>query len=619
MMKERLTVAHATIRFLDAQYVERDGVEQKFFHGCFGILGHGNIGGLGTALFEMPEFRFYPCRNEQAMVHIAVGYAKMKNRLGACVCTSSIGPGATNMITGAAVATINRLPVLLLPGDIFAQRNVGPVLQQLECESTQDISVNNCFKEVSRYWDRINRPAQLPFALMEAMRTLTSPANTGAVTLAMPQDVQAESHDFPSELFEKRVWSIPRNRPDYGTLRRAAQLIRDAHRPLIIAGGGLIYSEATNTLSEFCSATKIPVGETQAGKGSLHWDHTQNAGAIGAMGGLAANRLAAQADIIIGIGTRYSDFTTASKTAFKNPHVKFININVAEFDSYKHSAIALTGDAKATLEELLPLLHGWQVAESYAAEVASLRTAWNDEVDRVRSTHLEPMPCQAEVVDALNRTVAPRDVIVCAAGSLPGDLQKLWRCQDSKSYHLEYGYSCMGYEIPAAIGAKLADPSRDAIAVIGDGGYLMMSSEIVTALQERVKIIVVVFDNHGFASIGGLSQSLGCQRFATRLKQRAGDGTLSGETLPIRFDDNAASLGADVIRVTRTADLRPAIEHAKAASRTTVIVVETNLETGVPNYDTWWDVPICETSATTGVQQARKNYEQRRQDERTFL
>lgn len=619
MKKERLTVAHATIRFLDAQYVERDGVEQKFFHGCFGILGHGNIGGLGTALFEMPSFRFYPCRNEQAMVHIAVGYAKMKNRLGACVCTSSIGPGATNMVTGAALATINRLPVLLLPGDIFARRNVGPVLQQLECESSQDVSVNNCFREVSRYWDRVNRPDQLPFALMEAMRTLVSPAKTGAVTLAMPQDVQAESHEFSSELFEKRVWTVPRNRPDRATLTRAVQLFRDARRPMIVAGGGVIYSEATNTLAEFCAATGIPVGETQAGKGSLQWDHAQNAGAIGATGALAANRLAAQADLIIGIGTRYSDFTTASKTAFKNPDVRFVNINVAEFDSHKHCAVALTGDAKSTLEELLSLLEGWQVARPYVAEIAALRTEWNNEVDQVRATRLEPVPCQAEVVDAINQAAAPKDVIVCAAGSLPGDLHKLWRCQDAKSYHLEYGYSCMGYEIPAAIGVKLADPSRDAFAVIGDGGYLMMSSEIVTSLQEGVKIIVVVFDNHGYGSIGGLSESLGCQRFATRLKERGNDGALSGQTLPIRFDDNAASLGADVVRVTRTAELRPAIERAKAGSRTTVIVVETNLEAGVPNYETWWDVPICETSGTPGVQQARKNYEQRRQDERAFF
>lgn len=619
MTKERLTVAHATIRFLDAQYIERDGVEQKFFHGCFGILGHGIIGGLGTALFEMPDFRFYPCRNEQAMVHIAVGYAKMKNRLGACVCTSSIGPGATNMVTGAALATINRLPVLLLPGDIFARRNVGPVLQQLECEASQDVSVNNCFREVSRYWDRVNRPDQLPFALMEAMRTLVSPAKTGAVTLAMPQDVQAETHEFASELFAKRAWTIPRNRPDRDTLVRAAQLIRDAQRPMIVAGGGVIYSEATNTLSEFCAATGIPVGETQAGKGALHWDHAQNVGAIGATGALAANRLAAQADLIIGIGTRYSDFTTASKTAFKNPGVRFININVAEFDSHKHNAVALTGDAKATLEELLPLLQGWRVPAPYAAEVAALRAEWNNEVDRVRATRLEPVPCQAEVVDAINQAAAPKDVIVCAAGSLPGDLHKLWRCQDSKSYHLEYGYSCMGYEIPAAIGVKLADPRRDAFAVIGDGGYLMMSSEIVTAVQEGVKIIVVVFDNHGFGSIGGLSESLGCERFATRFRTRGSDGTLSGETLPIQFDDNAASLGADVIRVTRTADLKPAIARAKGGNRTTVIVVETNLEAGVQNYETWWDVPICETSSTPGVQQARKNYEQHRQDERTFL
>ena len=520
MNKERLTVAHALIRFLDAQYVQRDGIEQKFFHGCFGILGHGNIGGIGAALFENPAFRFYPCRNEQAMVHIAVGYAKMKNRLGACACTSSIGPGATNMITGAALATINRLPVLLLPGDIFARRNVGPVLQQLECEASQDVSVNDCFKPVSRYWDRINRPDQLPTALLEAMRTLVSPAKTGAVTLAMPQDVQAESYDYPLELFEKRVWTVPRNRPDSESLNCAAKLVRAAERPIIVAGGGVIYSEATETLAEFCAATGIPVGETQAGKGSLRSDHPQNLGAIGATGSLAANRIAAQADLVIGIGTRYSDFTTASKTAFRNPRVRFININVAELDSHKHCALSLTGDAKVTLQELLPRLNGWRVSAAFAAEIASLRTEWDKEVDRLRGARLQPLPCQAEVVDAINRSIAPKDVIVCAAGSLPGDLHKLWRSQDPKSYHLEYGYSCMGYEIPAAIGIKLADPSRDVFALVGDGGYLMMSSEIVTAIQEGVKIVVIVFDNHGYASIGGLSESLGCERFATRLRTR---------------------------------------------------------------------------------------------------
>jgi 3D-(3,5/4)-trihydroxycyclohexane-1,2-dione acylhydrolase (decyclizing) len=619
MNQERLTVAQALIQFLDAQYVQRDGVEQKFFHGCFGILGHGNIGGIGAALFENPDFPFYPCRNEQAMVHIAVGYAKMKNRLGTFACTSSIGPGATNMVTGAALATINRLPVLLLPGDIFARRNVGPVLQQLECETSQDVSVNDCFRSVSRYWDRINRPDQLAPALLEAMRTLVSPADTGAVTLCMPQDVQAESHDYSPEMFEKRVWTIPRNRPDRESLNSAAKLVRTAERPLIIAGGGVIYSEASETLAEFCAATGIPVDETQAGKGSLRSDHPQNLGAIGATGSLAANRIAAQTDLVIGIGTRYSDFTTASKTAFRNPRVRFININVAELDSHKHSALSLAGDAKVALQELLPNLNGWRVSAPFAAEIASLRTAWDKEVDRLRGMRLKPVPGQAEVIDVVNRSLGPKDVVVCAAGSLPGDLHKLWRCQDPKSYHLEYGYSCMGYEIPAAIGIKLADPSRNVVALIGDGNYLMMSQEIVTSIQEDVKIVVIVLDNHGYASIGGLSESLGCERFGTRLRARGSDGKLSGPNLPVRFEENAASLGANSIRISRTEEMAPALEKARQSNRTTVIVLETCLEGGLPNYETWWDVPISETSGLEGVQRARREYEQHRQDERYFF
>jgi 3D-(3,5/4)-trihydroxycyclohexane-1,2-dione acylhydrolase (decyclizing) len=619
MNTERTTAAHALIRFLDAQYLVRDGQEHKFFHGCFGILGHGNVGGIGAALFEMPQFRFYPCRNEQAMVHIAVGFAKMKNRLGTFACTSSIGPGATNMVTGAALATINRLPVLLLPGDTFARRNVAPVLQQLECESTQDVSVNDCFKPVSRFWDRINRPDQLPSALMEAMRTLVSPESTGAVTLCMPQDVQAECGNYPKELFEKRVWTIPRNRPDSESLQNAAKLVRASERPLIVAGGGVIYSDAAGTLAEFCSATGIPVGETQAGKGCLNWNHPQNVGAVGATGSLAANRIAAQADLIVGIGTRYSDFTTASKTAFRNSGVRFININAAALDSYKHCALSLTGDAKATLRELLPQLSGWKISATYAGEIASLRTEWEAEVNRLRSARLQPIPCQEEVIDVLNRFMRPKDVIVCAAGSLPGDLHKLWRCRDSKAYHLEYGYSCMGYEIPAAIGVKLADPGREVYAIIGDGNYLMMSQEIVTSLQEGVKIVIIVLDNHGFASIGGLSTSLGCERFGTQLRTRGSDGVLSGPNLPIRFEENAASLGANAIHISRIDELAPALEKAKTSDRTTVVVLETQLEHGLPSYETWWDVPICESSNLESIQAARRQYEQRRQDERYFL
>lgn len=619
MSTERLTVAQALIRFLDAQYVRRDGAEHKFFGGCFGILGHGNIGGIGAALFENRGFRYIPCRNEQAMVHIAAGYAKMRNRLGTFACTSSIGPGATNMVTGAALATINRLPVLLLPGDIFARRNVGPVLQQLECESTQDISVNDCFQPVSRYWDRINRPDQLAPSLVEAMRTLVSPANTGAVTLAMPQDVQAESHDFPRELFDKRVWAVARNRPDREAIVEAARLVRASQRPLIIAGGGVIYSEATDALASFCAATGIAVGETQAGKGSLCWDHPQNLGAIGATGSLSANRIAHDADLVIGVGTRYSDFTTASKTAFNHPRVRFININAAEFDGRKHSALPLVGDARATLEELQQALEGYRVSSSYAEQVDSLREAWRGEVDRVLAGRSRPTAAQAEVIDVVNRFVRPSDVVVCAAGSLPGDLHKLWRTSDPKSYHLEYGYSCMGYEIPAAIGIKMADPTRDVYAIVGDGNYLMMSQEIVTSIQEGVKIVVIILDNHGFASIGGLSESLGCERFGTRLRARGDDGALSGENLSIQFAENAASLGAQALRLGSIDELAPALERARNCPRTSVIVLETLLEKGVPNYETWWDVPISETSHSAGIQHARRDYDQRRAQERTFL
>jgi 3D-(3,5/4)-trihydroxycyclohexane-1,2-dione acylhydrolase (decyclizing) len=615
----RMSVAHALIRFLDAQYVERDGVQHKFFQGCFGIFGHGNVGGIGAALFENPGFRYYPCRNEQAMVHIAVGYAKMKNRLGTFACTSSIGPGATNMVTGAALATINRLPVLLLPGDIFARRNVGPVLQQLECESSQDVSVNDCFKPVSRYWDRINRPDQLVTALLEAVRTLVSPAQTGAVTLAMPQDVQAESHDYPLELFEKRVWAIPRNRADTSAIARAAELVRQAERPLIIAGGGVLYSEATSTLAEFCAATGIPVGETQAGKGVLPHDHPMNLGAIGATGSLAANRIAAAADVVLGIGTRYSDFTTASKTAFRNPAVQFININVAELDSHKHCGLSLVGDARITLQELSSHLSRYQVPASFAAEITAVRQAWLQEVERIRSMRLTPVPSQAEVIGVINDFMGPRDVVVSAAGSLPGDLHKLWRAQDPKAYHMEYGYSCMGYEIPAAIGVKLADPSRNVYAIIGDGNYLMMSQEIVTAIQEGVKITVIVLDNHGFASIGGLSESLGCHRFGTRLKSRGEDGQISGEDLSIRFDQNAASLGANAVYVSAINQLVPALESSIKTDGVTVIVLETANEASVPSYETWWDVPICESSQRESIRRAREHYDLNRMQERSFL
>ena len=447
MSRTRLTMAQALVRSLTRQWSERDGVEQPLFAGCFGIFGHGNVAGIGQALQQTPELRYYQGRNEQAMVHAAAAYARMKNRLSTLACTTSIGPGATNMLTAAAGATINRLPVLLLPGDIFARRNVAPVLQQLESEHSQDVSVNDCFRPVSRYWDRIYRAEQLVTALPEAMRVLTSPAETGAVTLCLPEDVQAEAYDYPDALFEKRVWRVPRPPAEPELVARAAEMIRAAQRPLVVAGGGVIYSDASAALDRLVRATGIPVAESQAGKGSLPFDHPQSLGAVGATGTLAANRIALEADLVIGIGTRWSDFTSASKTAFQHPSVRFININVADFDAHKHAGLPIRADARAAIDALAVALRGHQVPRAHAERVAALRAEWDAEVARLFAGAGTARPSQAEVIGAVNAAARPRDVVVCAAGSLPGDLHKLWQPRDPKSYHLEYGYSCMGYEL----------------------------------------------------------------------------------------------------------------------------------------------------------------------------
>jgi 3D-(3,5/4)-trihydroxycyclohexane-1,2-dione acylhydrolase (decyclizing) len=612
----RLTTAQAIIRFLKAQCIARDGEEHRFFDGCFGIFGHGNVAGIGQALQENPDFPYYLCRNEQAMVHTAAAFAKMSNRLRALVCTTSIGPGATNMLTGAADATINRLPVLLLPGDIFARRNVAPVLQQLESPGTQDLSVNDCFRPVSRYWDRIQRPEQILTALPEAMRVLTSPAETGAVTLALPQDVQAQAFDCPNGFLEPRTWTVPRNRPDAMLLERAAEWIRSAERPLIIAGGGVIYSDATEILSQFAAQTGIPAGETHAGKGSLCFDHPQCVGAMGVTGTSAANRLAREADLIIGIGTRYSDFTTASVTAFQNAKVRFININTAEFDAYKHAAVPLVGDAAATIEELAKALGSHRVSTLYAQEISLLRVEWNAEVDRIYARRLGPPLSQGEVIGLLNSTLGPKDVIVCAAGSLPGDLHKLWRARDPKGYHLEYGYSCMGYEIAGGLGVKMADPSREVYVLVGDGSYLMMAQEIVTSLQERVKLNIVLLDNHGFSSIGGLSRACGSGGFGTEYRYR--EEGQPGETIKVDFAANAASLGAYAVQVQTYDQLAEALATAKRQPQTSVVVVETDYHDRVPGYDSWWDVPIAEVSEMQSVQQARRSYAEANKRERYF-
>jgi 3D-(3,5/4)-trihydroxycyclohexane-1,2-dione acylhydrolase (decyclizing) len=621
---KRMTMAQAVLAFIKNQYVERDGNEQPFFAGCFGIFGHGNIAGIGQALQQMPELRYYQTRNEQAMVHTAAAYAKTKNRLQTFVCTSSIGPGATNMVTGAATATINRLPVLLLPGDIFARRNVAPVLQQLESEHSQDLSVNDCFKPVSRYWDRINRPDQLIMALPEALRVLTDPAETGAVTLALPQDVQAEAYAYPAALFRKRVWRIARNRPDRGAVEQAVQLIRASRRPLIVAGGGVIYSEATETLRQLVEQTGIPEGETMAGKGSLRYDHPLNLGAIGVTGTFAANRVAREADLVIGVGTRYSDFTTASKTAFQHPDVRFLNINVAAFDAGKHHGLALVGDARSTLEELIGLLQDFRVDDDYRRQAQQLHDEWDAEVERIYAIRHTPLPSQGELIGAVNEGGDPEAIMVCAAGSLPGDLHKLWRSRHAKQYHLEYGYSCMGYEIAGGLGIKMAAPEREVYVMVGDGSYLMMNSEIVTSIQEGFKLTIVLLDNSGFKSIGGLSRSLGQQGWGTRYVYPE-DGELRGDadgelrTLPVDLAMNAASLGADVIRCQTYAEFANALEGAKLNERTTVIYIQNDRYEGVPNYESWWDVPVAEVSEMHTVDAAREEWGEMRSKERSFL
>ena len=617
-MTRRLTVAQGIIAFLKNQYVERDGQQFRFFEGCFGIFGHGNVAGIGQALEQTPEFPYYLFRNEQSMVHAAAAFAKATFRMRTMVCTTSIGPGATNMVTGAAAATINRVPVLLLPGDIFARRNVAPVLQQLETPFTQDISVNDCFKPVSRYWDRLQRPEQVLTALPEAMRVLTSPAETGAVTLCLPQDVQAEAFDFPEEFLRKRIRHIARSRCDRELLGHAADWIRTAKQPLIIAGGGVLYSEACDALAKFAEATGIPVCETQAGKGSLPDDHAQNVGAVGVTGTSCANILAREADLIMGVGTRYSDFTSASKTAFQNPAVRFININVSEFDAYKHAAIALTGDALAAIEELQHGIAGHRVADSYQEQISRLRTEWEKEAHRILSVRKAPPIAQAEVIDIINRFIEPADIMVCAAGSLPGDLHKLWRTQRPGGYHMEYGYSCMGYEIAGGLGIKMAYPKREVYVLVGDGSYLMMAQEIITSVQEGYKLNIVLLNNHGFSSIGGLSRSCGNEGMGTQYRYRK-NGKYDGVALPVDFEANAASLGAWTAQARTGEELTAALALGRQQTRTSVVVIETAYDQRVGGHESWWDVPIAEVSEQETTKTARKKYEEARKKERYFF
>jgi 3D-(3,5/4)-trihydroxycyclohexane-1,2-dione acylhydrolase (decyclizing) len=626
----KLTVAQALVKFLGAQYSESDGEEQNLFACCFGIFGHGNVAGIGQALLqaeleEPDSLRYILGRNEQALVHTAVAYARMKDRLQTYAVSTSVGPGATNMLTGAALATINRLPVLLLPADTFADRSASPLLQELELPGSGDVTVNDAFRPVSRYFDRIWRPEQLPGALLAAMRVLTDPAETGAVTLCFPQDVQAEAYDWPTELFKKRVWHVARPLPERSVVEAAAEIIRSAERPLIVAGGGVTYSRAQEALANFCEAIGIPVGQSQAGKGTLVYDHPQCLGAIGSTGTTAANAIAREADVVIGIGTRYSDFTTASRTAFQDPGVRFVNINVAGIDAIKNAGLMVQADARESLAALLPLLQGYRVDEDYVRKYTELDAAWDETVQKVYlpatpNAGADGLLTQNEVIGMVNELSDPRDVVVCAAGSMPGDLHKLWRTRDPKGYHVEYGYSCMGYEVAGGLGIRLACPDRDVFVMVGDGSYLMMATELVTAVQEGIKIITVLVQNHGYASIGSLSESLGSQRFGTKYRYRNPEtGRLDGDKLPVDLAANAASLGVEVIKTTTAGEFAEAIKAAKAVDHSLVIYVETDPLIGAPDSESWWDVPVSETSTLESTQQARKTYDEYKATQKLFL
>jgi len=593
---------------------------ERTIAGTFGIFGHGNVAGIGQALkqFSVDEptlMPFYQARNEQGMVHESVAFSRMTRRRSTFACAASVGPGASNMLTGAAVATTNRLPVLLLPSDTFATRVSDPVLQQLELPHDATISVNDAFKPLSRFFDRVVRPEQLYSAALGAMRVLTDPVETGAVTIALPEDVQAEAIDVPLEFLADREWHIRRPRPDAHLLREVARQIANAKRPMIVAGGGVIYSDATEALKTFVEATGIPVGMSQAGVGTLPWDHAQNMGAVGATGTSAANRLARKADLIIGIGTRYSDFTAASRTAFQNPDVKFININIASFDAFKHgSATPVVADARESIDELIVALSGFSVSPEYVAEMAGEKATWDAAVDEAFVDRKRDLPSQTEIIGAVQKSSAPRDVVVCAAGSLPGDLHKLWRVRDSLGYHVEYAFSTMGYEIAGGIGVARADSTRDAIVMVGDGSYLMMHSEIVSAVAEGIKFIIVLIQNHGYASIGHLSEDVGSQRYGTlyRTHDKAGNNFESGNILPVDLAANAESYGINVIRVEPSpnalADLADAVVAAKAGDKATLIHINSDPLLYAPDGEGWWDVPVAEVSTLESTQKARTEY-----------
>ncbi|MFJ2237209.1 3D-(3,5/4)-trihydroxycyclohexane-1,2-dione acylhydrolase (decyclizing) [Streptomyces sp. NPDC087859] len=619
----RLTVAQALVRFLSVQYTERDGVRHRLIAGTWGIFGHGNVAGLGQALLEAGEgvMPFHQGRNEQSMVHAAVGHARHLDRLSAQAVTTSIGPGATNLVTGAALATINRIPVLLLPGDYFATRTADPLLQQLEHPTEADVSVNDTLRPVSRWFDRVTRPEALIPSALNAMRILADPAETGAVTLALPQDVQAEAHDWPEEFFADRVWRVRRPAPDPVELAEAVRAVRSAARPLIVAGGGIHHSKAEEALKALVDATGIPVASTQAGKGSLRHDHPADLGGIGHTGTSVSDDLARTADLVIGVGTRYTDFTTASGTLFLDPGVRFLNLNITGFDAHKLAARTLVCDARAGLTALTEALSGHRVDPAYESAYRSGKERWEQVVDAAFGAADEnAVPTQTQLLGALDAVVGDEDVVINAAGSLPGDLHKLWRARGPRQYHLEYGYSCMGYEIPAAIGVQQASPGTPVWALVGDGTYLMMPTEIVTAVQEGLPINLVLIQNHGYASIGGLSETVGAERFGTAYRYRAADGTFSGAPLPVDLAANAASLGMDVLRAKTVRELRKALTAARASDRPTCVYVETDTANpAAPPTEAWWDVPVAETASREAAVRARGEYDRQVADRRRHL
>jgi len=616
----RLTVGQAIIEFLQAQYVERDGETQQFFGGAFGIFGHGNLAGLGQAMLQyQDEFPYYQGRTEQGMVHIAAGYAKMRNRLGTLAVSTSIGPGATNMITGAGTATVNHIPVLLLPSDAFATRATGAVLQQQEHPYAMDVTASDSFRAVSRYFDRISRPEQLASALLEAMRVLTSPADTGAVTISVPQDVQAEAYDFPEALFARRVWHIARARADRAAIARAAELIKTAKKAVIIAGGGVVYSEATDELVAFAESTGIGVGVTQAGKAAIPHEHRLALGALGASGSKYANGFARDADVVIGIGTRYTDFTTASNTLFANPDVAFVNINVAEIDAYKESAIGLVGDARETLAELREALGGFALDAAEVAATEQAASDWRAEIDRIIEVVDGPTLSQAEMIGLLNASCDPQDVVINAAGSMPGDLHRLWRAGSPKGYDIEYGNSCMGYEIPGGVGAAIAAPDRRVNVLIGDGTYLMLNQEIMTAVQEHLDLTIVIVDNFGYGSIGALSEQSGAEAFGTRFNERGNGLRHDGKRIEVDFAANAASYGATVFSADDAASFRDALAQARATPGTSAVYVRVDAQGRFGGSGAWWDVPVAEVSTLESTQAARAVYDEKRAAQHPYL